>query len=143
MNEDPAAKRQLGGSFELTAVLTDKRQLRISGYVYSDDVFGGGGIHDLNLRVDMYQNVLERQLVRCDLTMKEAAIAQNDQQMLDLLTHFEGLAEKKKSGKKMTSQELEQLNKFDANVRFLKKNKESLAAAIAEGRKKLNGAAAP
>lgn len=135
--EDPG-KRQIAGNFELTAVLTDKRQLRITGYVYSDDTAA-----EINKRVDAYQDVLERQLVRCDLTVKEAAVAQADQQMLDLLAHFDGLVEKKKSNKKMTSQENEQLNKFEANLRFLKKNKDSLTAAIVEGRKKLNGAVAP
>ena len=130
------ADRTATGSFQITIVLTDKRQINMTGYVYSDDTQ-----HDIDLRLDGYMDVLDRQLVRADVTNKEAQLAAQDAVLEQHAARFEAFADLQKSGKKLSIQQKNELGQYDTNVQFVKRQKESLRAAIAEGKKRLNGAA--
>lgn len=129
--------RTATGSFQITIVLTDKRQINMTGYVYSDDTQ-----HDIDKRLDSYMDVLDRQLVRADVTNKEAQLAQQDTILEQHAARFQAFAELKQSGQKLSIQQKNELTQYDTNVQFVKRQKESLRAAIAEGKKRLNGAAA-
>ena len=128
--------RSATGSFEVTIVLTDKRQVKMTGYVFAED-----SQHDINDRLDWYMDVLDRQLVRADITNKEAQLETQDALLDQHKARFEAFSDLQKQGK-LTPQQKNELKTFDTNVNFIHKQKESLRAAIAEGRKKLNGAAA-
>ena len=128
-------QRTLSGNFEFTAVLTDKRQLRMTGYVYSDD-----DAHAINARLDSFQDAIDRQMIRADIVNKEAEGARIDASLEALTQHNAELIELQKNGK-LTSQQKQQLSQFESSVRFHLKQKESLGAAVAAGKKKLNGAA--
>src|SRR5438552_10773996 len=127
-------KRLATGNFEITAVLTDKRQIRMTGYVYSDDTD-----KEVNERVDHYQDVVDRQLIRADVANKEAQVISNEANLELLAQHFQELTILEKEGKKLNSQQRQQAQHHESSVRGIKRQNESLRAAIAEGRKKLNG----
>jgi len=129
--------RVASGSFQVTITLTDKRQITMSGCVYSDD-----NKHDIDERIDAYMDVLDRQLVRADVTNKEAQLAQQDTILEQHAARFAAFAELKNTGQKLSIQQKNELSQYDTNVQFVKRQKESLRAAIAEGKKRLNGAAA-
>ena len=126
--------RSLAGNFELTIVLTDKRQLRMTGYVYSDD-----DAASINARIDQFQDALDRQSIRADVTMKEAEITQLDVNLESLVQHNEALMNLQKGAVKLNSTQKQQLAQFEQSVRFHTQQKESKLAAIAAARRKLNG----
>lgn len=136
MNEEHQPTAAVVGNFEFTAVLTDKRQLRMTGYVYSDD-----DASVLDRRLDSFQDSIDRQMIRADIVNKEAEKARIDASLEALIQHNEELLSLSKAGK-LASAQKQQLAQFESSVRFHTKQKESLSAAIAEGRKKLNGSAA-
>src|SRR5882672_3680002 len=109
----------------------------MSGHVYNDD-----DAHDLNERIDGYQAAMDRQVIRYDVINKEAQVAQEMagvEQYNDLARE---LLERKAKGGKLTSQEQEMIKRRDLELRNSERRLHSLKAAISEGRKKLNGAAA-
>ncbi len=132
----PEGERQVHGGFEITGILTDKRQIRMNGFVYSDDT-----AEDLNKRIDMLQAVIDRQLIRFDVVNKEAELAQfiASEDQLDVM--HEGLKTKMEGGKKLVTTERASFDQYEQGKRFHKHKRDSLAAAIAAGRMKLNGAA--
>ena len=136
MSEDHAPTAAVVGNFEFTAVLTDKRQLRMTGYVYSDD-----DPHKVDDRLDTFQASIDRQMIRADIVNKEAESARIEASLEALIQHNEELLSLSKAGK-LTSSQKQQLGQFESSVRFHKKQKESLAAAVNAAKKKLNGAAA-
>ena len=130
-----AEERTLQGSFSITLNLTDKRQIMMSGYVYKDDTQ-----EQINTRVDLFQEILDRQLIRADLASKEAQITSLEGGMEQLRAHYDALVRVSQTGRKLTSQQKLQVEQFDVSVAANTKQRDSLRAAIDEGRKKLNGA---
>jgi hypothetical protein len=128
-------QRALSGSFVLGLTLTDKRTIQMTGYVYSDDT-----PDQLNRRLDWFQDTMSRQLVRADITAKEAEIAKSDAAIVELAEHFDMLQQKKKKGS-LSSQEKSNLDQYEASVRHWERTKESAAAAILAAKLKLNGSA--
>ncbi len=126
--------RSLAGNFELTIVLTDKRQLRMTGYVYSDD-----DAASIDARLDQFQNALDRQAIRADVVLKEAEITQLDTNLEALVQHNDALMNLQKGAAKLTATQKQQLAQFEQSVRWHTQQKESKAAAIAAARRKLNG----
>lgn len=129
--------RALAGNFEVTLNLSDKRGLRMTGYIYSDDTQ-----HEIDARVNSFQDVLDRQAIRTDLVNKAAQIEQGEATLQALAEHYEEISVKSKGGAKLTSVDKEKVAKHDQSVRHIRNQIDSLRAAIAEGRKKLNGSAA-
>ncbi len=128
--------RSLAGNFEVTLVLTDKRQLRLTGYRYSDDT-----AQDFLHRINDYMDVADLQAVRADVANKEAEFATALASIEALFQHHETLIEKQKTGK-LTSQQKQQFEQYESSARAWVHKKDSLAAAIAAGKKRLNGSAA-
>lgn len=125
------------GNFEITVNLTDKRQLRMTGYVYSDD-----NTPLVNARIDSYMDVIDRQMVRADIITKEAEIATSEASLEAITAHNEELLNLQKVGK-LTSQQKQQFAQFESSMRFHVKMRDSAKAALAEARRKLNGAHQP
>lgn len=129
-------ERTLSGNFEITANLTDKRQVRMTGYVYSDDT-----PDELNTRLDWFQTTIDRQGIRYDLINKEAQIAAAEASMEAMREGYEELIALKAKGRKLTSQQMVGVDQYEPRLRATKEGIAGLRAAVAEGRKKLNGAA--
>lgn len=126
--------RTLSGNFEIAISLTDRRTLKVTGCLYSDD-----RLPDMHSRIDMVQEVLDRQAIRSDMQNKEAQIAQHLQNLENIHESYAGLIEIQKSAKKLTSQQQQSIAQFEPTVRQATKMIENLRAAIREGRQKLNG----
>ena len=128
----PDYQRTIAGSFQITAVITDKRQIVFSGHVYSDDAPG-----EINKRVDHAQDVIDRQSIRYDIVNKRAQIASHHSSLLHLKTRQDEFIAMQQKGKKLASTQQDALTKYDADVRRVRVEIESLEAAIAEAEKKL------
>jgi hypothetical protein len=130
-------QKLVAANFTLTGILTDKRQITITGYFYAEDT-----PHERHARVDEYQDIIDRQVIRADLVIKEAEILRNENGLQQLAAHHEALVKRKQKGRKLGHQEVDQLDKYESSVDFFVRSNNSLRAAIDAGRKKLNGAAA-
>lgn len=123
------------GNFEVSHQLTQQRTMRVTGYIYNKDT-----PEAINARIDIMQDAMDRQFIRCDVVNKEAqekatmAALENHRQVID------DLIKKRDEGKKLSSQEKQTIDRWDDNLRNGKAQMASLRSAIAEGRKKLNGA---
>jgi hypothetical protein len=133
---DELTQRMAAANVELIAILTDKRQIRITGYIYS-----GETPEQYNKRIDEFQEAIDRQAIRADVMTKEAQLANTDAQLDELAAHYESLVRLTQTGRKLTSQQKDHVDKYDSSVNFIKRQKETLRAAIEQGRRKLNGAA--
>jgi len=131
--EEP--NKLLKGSFMLQVTLTDRRALQMTGYIYADD-----DPHTINRRLDEWQDMLDRQAVRCDMTTKLAEAAQADASIAELAEHYDMMLNKKKKGS-LNSQERLNMDQYEGSVRMWHKKKETALAAIEAAKKRLNGAA--
>jgi peptidoglycan hydrolase CwlO-like protein len=129
-------QRTITGTFELAVNLTDRRTFKMTGYTYSDDT-----ITEVNARVDLAQEVMDRQVVRCDIQNKEAQIEQHTLNLENIRENMEGLVELSKGGKKLTSQQKQSLDNYEPTIKQAQKMIDSLKSAIKQGKQKLNGAA--
>lgn len=125
------SERVVTGNYEVHCALTDKRTVKITGVIYSDT-----NAEALSYAVDMAQNEVDRQMVRCDVKLKEAQIVGFKENLARMRESTDGLIQKKKTGK-LTSQEKVTLDAADTNMQNELKRIESLIAAVAEGKKKL------
>lgn len=135
--------RAVVGTFQVKLALTQQRELTMTGHLYSDD-----NAEEINIRVDAYQDVADRQLVRADITSKEAQIGQltthieQYRDQLELLQAKQAAVkkgEKNAAGQRMklSSQEEQALANNWEGVKGLQKQIESLRAAVAAARAKL------
>lgn len=130
--EGESGTRTVAGNFEITHNLTDKRGLRITGYIYSDDTK-----EEMNSRIDLAMDLVDRQFIRADIMNKEAQIATLTGN-LDLVSQgYEEIIAKREGGAKLTSVDKQKIEKYDADVRGMKKHIEFLQAGISAARKKL------
>ena len=136
MEKKDNPNRVITGNFEVAVALTDRRSLKMTGYIYNDDE-----AVDVNTRLDAYQDALDRQAIRSDLVNKEAQIAGHLANLEHLRDSFEGLVAIGKTGKKLTSQQKAQIDSYDVTVANAHKMIEGLRAAIKEGKQKINGVA--
>lgn len=133
---DDADKPIAIGTFQINCTLTDKRVVVVSGHILASDTQ-----HDLDKRLDFYQDVLDRQVTRCDVQNKEAQVASL---MAGIEQHnelYQELVQRKAKGGRLTTQENERINKFELERGGAVRQLESTRSAIAIGRRKLNGAA--
>jgi len=125
-------ERKIVGNFDITLNLTQTRGIKMTGYVYSDDT-----PKELNERIDMYQDTLDRQAVRVDIVSKEAQIAMHRINVEAIQENYDGLMRKRNSPKTLTSQERLTIANHAATLASAAKMIESLEAAIKAGKTKL------
>ena len=135
--EGESGNRTLAGNFECTLNLTDKRGIRITGYIYSDDM-----PKQINARVDAAMDVLDRQGIRADLVTKRAQIEGLTQSLEQHRDHYMALLDKKSKhkgngGAYLTSAEKKQIEDYDPQVKKVKEMIASYQSAIDAGEKKL------
>lgn len=130
------------GTFEISMLLSKERSIKMIGPTYV-----GEPADALNARIDRFQDALDRQFVRIDLTSKKAEADALGVGLERMLEEYNLLDEKRKNpgvkkGERLSSVELQRISAFDTNFKAMKERYESLKAAIpkAEERLKLNGA---
>jgi hypothetical protein len=136
MDETEEKPTTVAGNFQINCHLTDKRQLVVTGYIYFSD-----SPEQIHKRIDAAQDAVDRQVIRLDVVSKEAELAQGDAQLDSFAEHYKTILKRQQSGRKLTSQEKQMVEKYDESVSFVLRRKDSLRAAIEEARRKLNGAA--
>lgn len=138
--EKDALERTLAGTFQCQMQLSQQRNIVITGHLYSDDK-----PKDVNARIDLYQDALDRQYVRVDLTntlakreatLGQLAICRDD------LDRLRAMQPEKKDGEqqgrvRLTSQQKQILERGDENIRVHVKNIEIYDSLIAAARAKL------
>lgn len=143
MEKKNVATLAVVGTFQVKLALSQQREFVLTGHVYSDDTK-----EEINARVDAYQDVADRQLIRGDITSKEAQIEQLKAHIMQYRDQLEHLTTKQEAAKvggknpagqkvKLSSQELQILSNGWEGVKGLEKQIESLTAAIAAARAKL------
>ena len=120
------------GNFEITLNLSDKRGIRVTGYIYDKD-----DSKRLNARIDWLQDTLDRQFIRADGVNTRAQITYEKINIDAQQNAAEGLINKRNGGKKLSSQEQLMLNNLEPNVHAAKQRIESLDAAIQAAEKTL------
>jgi hypothetical protein len=124
--------RVVAGTFDITLNLSDRRGIKMTGYVYSDDT-----PKEINGRVDQFQDVLDRQAIRSDIVNKEAQVVGHIQNLEAFKQSYEELSTKQTAGGKLTSQEKLGMANFEPGVKRAKEAIESLRAAIKAAHDKL------
>jgi len=132
-NTEPV-QRTVTGSFEVAMALSQQRTIKMTGYTYSDD-----DVAAVNARIDIVQDVFDRQFVRADITNKEAQIAAMEQNLENLDDSVQGLVKRKESGKALNSQQDMTVKNYKSSRDQQLKAIASLRAAIVAGRQKING----
>jgi len=130
--DEDGKPRTISGTCDITVNLSDRRGVKMTFYLYSDDTK-----EEVNKRMDEAQDVLDRQLIRIDLVNKEAQIASHTENLKALKKGYEGLVSEQQKGRKMTSQQKLQMENFGLQELQIVDTIASLRAAIDEGKRKL------
>lgn len=126
------AQGTITGNFNLTAQLAGSsgRSMQIAGYIYDHE-----SVESLNARLDVLQEVIERQRARSEIPELEA---KREQMVKGLAQAAEVLAEleaKQETGN-ISSQERMNLKNMRVNIAKVNEEIDKGAVAIAEAKKK-------
>lgn len=123
--------RLVAGQFSCTMQLSQQRSIQITGHTYVDDKPA-----DLNARIDLAQNALDRQFIRIDITSKRAQIDSQRQNLLNLKDVYEEKVKKSKGGP-LTSAEQQVVENYGRTVDGIKNTIADLEHSIKQAEKKL------
>ena len=126
MNQGDNDGGRVAGSYTLTAQLPNGKQLTLSGYILADD-----GVDDLNKRLDVAAQVVERQRLAAEVPELEAKLAQREDQLRQMTTIIEELSAKEK----LNSREGETLRTMRTNLKLVTDDIEKGKAAVAQAKK--------
>jgi len=134
MEETNPLTRAVVGTFQSTIQLTQQRSLVITGHIYSDDTKP-----EINERIDLYQDVLDRQFIRADILNKKAQVTAQLQGIEQFKQQLEDLKVRQHAvgTKKISSQEKLALQNGEQTIINAQKNIDRLEADIADAEKKL------
>lgn len=123
----PVAQNAITGQFTLQAQLGNNagKSFSVTGYIYD-----GESKESLNQRIDLLHDVADRQRTRAEIPAIEAEVDSWRERLEGNRVHFALLLKKRDAGQKLTTQEKQQLDVMDVNV------KEHLRK-IEEGEKRL------
>lgn len=121
------------GNFSLTAQLAGSsgRSMQIAGYIYSDDDKDA-----LNARLDMYQEVIERQRIRSEIPELEAKREQMIKSISQATDVLDELKTKRDAGTSLTSQERMQITNMSQSIAKMNEEVDKGTEAIKEARLK-------
>ena len=91
MNQGDNDGGRVAGSYTLTAQLPNGKQLTLSGYILADD-----GVDDLNKRLDVAAQVVERQRLAAEVPELEAKLAQREARQLFRTCRVNGLLDEQR-----------------------------------------------
>lgn len=121
------------GNFNVQASLAGSsgRSIQMAGYIYSDDDRDA-----LNARLDLYQEVIERQRLRSEIPELEAKREQmlkGIEQARRVLTELEA---KQQKGEQMSSQERMNIGNMRQSIKGMLEEVDKGTEAIAEAKRK-------
>jgi hypothetical protein len=119
------------GNFNLAAQLPNQRNITVAGYIYSDDDKGA-----LDARLDLYQECIERQRLRCEIPELEAKREQMVKGMEQAREVLADLETRQQHGEKLTSQDQMTIKNMRVNIGKVREEIEKGSAAIVEARRK-------
>ena len=119
------------GNFNLNAQLPNQRTVSVAGYIYSDD-----DKKSLDARLDLYQEVIERQRIRCEIPELEAKRDQMLKGMEQARVILADLEERQKKGENLSSQERLNIRNMQTNIAKVKEELDKGDAAIVEAKRK-------
>ncbi len=126
------AQQAITGNFNLTAQLAGQsgRTMAIAGYIYD-----GESKESLNDRIDLLQEIIERQRSRAEIPELEAKREQMIKGLLQARDVLAELEEKQQSGN-ISSQERMNLKNMRVNIGKVSEEIDKGTEAIAEAKKK-------
>ena len=127
----PADGRIALGNFNLTAQLPNQRSVQVAGYIYSDDDKDA-----LDARLDLYQTVIERQRIRCEIPELEAAREQRVKGLEQAREILADLETRQKNGEKLSSQEQMNIRNLRTNIGKQIEDLDKGTEAIKEAKRK-------
>jgi hypothetical protein len=104
-----------------------QRSFKLTGYLYSDDTAA-----EVHARVDAFQAVIDRQLLKLDIARKEDEKRQWLLSIENAKSAFNELLKRRDAGKKMSSMEKQNIDHHDTNVQTALTGIAKLDADIAE-----------
>lgn len=121
------------GNFTLTAQLAGQsgRSMNVAGYIYLKDTEA-----ELNARLDMYQQVIERQRIRCEIPELEAKRDQMQKGVLQAQDVLNELEHKRNNGERLSSQELLNVQNMRTNIKRAAEEIQKGEEAIREAKRK-------
>lgn len=126
MNQGDNDGGRVAGSYTMSAQLPNGKQLTLSGYILADD-----GPDDLNRRLDVAAQVVERQRVAAEIPELEAKLVQREDQLRQMEAIITDL-----SGKdKLSSREQENLRTMRTNLKIVNDDIEAGRSAIVKSKK--------
>lgn len=127
------AQAPITGQFVINAQLAGSsgRSMSITGYIYD-----GESRDSLEGRVDILQEVIERQRVRSEIPELESKREQMIKGVEQAREHLVGLEEKQKAGDSLTSSERQQVNNMRVSIKKMLDEIDKGGDAIQEARRK-------
>jgi chromosome segregation ATPase len=119
------------GNFNLGAQLPNQRTITVAGYIYSDD-----DAQALNARLDLYQEVIERQRLRCEIPELEAKREQMLKGIEQAKEVLEDLRDRQSKGETLTSVQKQQINNMSVTIKKMLEEVDKGTEAIKEARLK-------
>ena len=127
----PEDSRIALGNFNLGAQLPNQRNITVAGYIYSDDDKAA-----LDQRLDLYQECIERQRLRCEIPELEAKREQMVKGMEQAREVLADLETRQQNGEKLTSQDQMTIKNMRVNIGKVREEIDKGTAAIVEARRK-------
>ena len=129
----PPAPAAITGNFTLNAQLAGAsgRSIAVAGYIYE-----GESQESLNARLDILQEVIERQKIRAEIPELEAKREQMVKGLDQAREILADLEERRKKGERLSSQELLNVQNIRVNIAKVSTEIDKGAAAIQEAKRK-------
>ena len=118
------------GNFNIAAELPNKRSISVAGYLYE-----GETIESVNDRLDLCQESIERQRLRCEIPELEVAREQRITAMKQMMEVIDELAVKQQAGK-ISSQERMTLKNMQVNVKKVSEDIDKGDSAIKDAKRR-------
>jgi len=127
------ANNAITGNFTLTAQLAGSsgRSINIAGYIYD-----GESKESVESRLDILQEVIERQRVRCEIPELEAKREQMIRGLEQAREVLADLEERQRGGYNLSSQERLNMKNMKINIARVNEELDKGTAAIVEAKKK-------
>ncbi len=122
--------RPIIGNFNLAAQLPNNRSIAVAGYFYE-----GEALTSINERLDLCQEAIERQRLRCEIPELEAAREQRITALRQMKEVMDDLAGKQQSGK-ISSQERMTLKNMQVNLKKVSEDIDKGEVAIRDAKLK-------
>lgn len=119
------------GNFTLAAQLPNQRNIQVAGYMYFGDTRS-----EIDARLDLYQECIERQRIRCEIPELEAAREQRVKGLEQARAVMAELEARQKGGEKLNSQEQLTLRNMGVNIQKAVEDIDKGADAIQEAKRK-------